>query len=264
MPWVHALVKRSPIVGLFKKRMAAFQRRARGLIDQRMAQGSSDPSRHDLLSQFLISQKASPQVVDDLVLNGYTVLPLLAGADTVAIVLGTVVYHLGQHPAVVTKLQEELDAAKLSLPPTFAAVQSLPYLTAVLKEALRIHPIMAFLSRRVVPPGSGLEIPDGRVLPPGTIVGISPWLTHFDEGTFGNDAKEFKPSRWLRFQGEVDSEYNKRLQAMNAADLSWGAGSRSCLGKNIAYAEMYKLVATLYSVFDVSTCSLPLPPPPSV
>ncbi|KAF1848283.1 putative cytochrome P450 monooxygenase [Cucurbitaria berberidis CBS 394.84] len=252
MPWIHSLVRRSPIVGLFKKRMAAFQRRARGLIDKRMTQGAPDPSRYDLLSQFLESQKASPQVVNDLVLNGYVVLPLLAGADTVAIVLGTLVYQLGQHVAVATKLQEELEAAKLSLPPAYAAVQGLPFLNAVVKESLRIHPIMAFLSRRVVPAGSGLKLPDGRILPPGTIVGISPWVTHFDEEAFGSDAKEFRPSRWLQEAEEPSAEYAKRLKAMNATDLAWGAGNRSCLGKNIALAEIYKLVATLYSLFDIS------------
>ncbi|EXJ69159.1 uncharacterized protein A1O5_08094 [Cladophialophora psammophila CBS 110553] len=38
---------------------------------------------------------------------------------------------------------------------------------------------------------------------------------------------------------------------MNKTDLTWGAGDRACMGKNIARCEIYKLVATLYSTFDV-------------
>ncbi|KDN70342.1 hypothetical protein CSUB01_08396 [Colletotrichum sublineola] len=38
---------------------------------------------------------------------------------------------------------------------------------------------------------------------------------------------------------------------MNKADLTWGHGDRACMGKNIARCEMYKLVATLYSLFDI-------------
>jgi hypothetical protein len=38
---------------------------------------------------------------------------------------------------------------------------------------------------------------------------------------------------------------------MKKADLTWGAGDRACMGRNIARCEMYKLVATLYSMFQV-------------
>ncbi|KAI3325569.1 putative cytochrome P450 monooxygenase [Xylariaceae sp. AK1471] len=251
MPWIHSLVAGSPLKQVFAKRIAKFQQRARALVQSRMAQGTLDSSRPDLLLQLLDAQKAHPDVVNDLVLNGYVVLPVLAGADTVAIVLGTIVYYMAKNPKVTAKLHAELQALNLKLPPKFADVRDLPYLGAVIREGLRIHPISAFISRRTVSPGDGLLLPNGRRLPPGTIVAVSPWVTHFDECVYGSDAREFNPDRWLQAHDETTERYEERLRDMNRADLSWGHGDRVCIGKNIARFEIYKLIATLYTLFDI-------------
>ncbi len=105
----------------------------------------------------------------------------------------------------------------------------------------------------MVPPGSGLRPDDGQSVPPGTAVAISGWSTHFDRNVYGNDAHLFRPERWLKDPQESEYDFSERLRRMNKADLTWGAGDRACMGKNIARCEMYKLMATLYSVFDVST-----------
>ncbi|KAL7910358.1 putative cytochrome P450 monooxygenase [Trichoderma velutinum] len=248
MPWIHWLVANSPIKKFFAARMAAFQRRARALIETRMAQSGRS---QDLLQQLVETQKVHPDVVNDLVLNGYVVLPVVAGADTVAIVSATVFYHLGRRPDIAANLQKELRTGGLTLPPSFSEVNSLPYLGAVVQEALRIHPISAFLSRRVVSSDAGLPLPNGRTLPRGTVVAVSPWMTHFDESVFGSDAREFNPSRWLQTSGETDESFEERLRNMKRADLSWGYGDRTCIGKNIALCELLKLIATLYSLFDI-------------
>jgi hypothetical protein len=66
---------------------------------------------------------------------------------------------------------------------------------AVIKEALRIHPAVQYPIERIVPPG-GSEI-CGLNLPPGTIVGMNPYVIHHDPGIFGEDAADFRPERWL-------------------------------------------------------------------
>lgn len=252
MPWLHSVVLNSPIKQFFMRRMAKFQQRTRALIQGRMQEEEQGTGGQDMLQQLLETQQAHSNVVTDMVLNGYVVLPLVAGADTVAIVMTTAVYHLSQHPDIVTNLRNELRTHGVTLPPKYVDLQSLPYLGAVIREALRIHPISAFLSRRTVTSQSGLALPDGRVLPRGTVVAISPWTVHFDESVFGKDANEFSPGRWLQGEHETDSQYDERTRAMRRADLSWGHGDRSCIGKNIALCELYKLVATLYLLFDVS------------
>lgn len=254
MPWVHNLLKGSPITKIFEQRMGSFPRRARELIQKRKANGAAKSlDREDLLSQILDTQKKHPGVVDERIMHGYATTPLLAGADTVTCGLTSVVYFVGKHPEVAAKMRAELQASGLQMPPPWAAVHELQYLDAVIREAFRCHPIGAMLSRRAVPyDGPGLTLEDGRRLPPGTAVAISGWSTHFDKDAYGDNALDFRPERWLKGPEESEGGYAERLRKMNKADLTWGAGDRACMGRNIAKCEMYKLIATLYSLFDVS------------
>jgi cytochrome P450 len=253
MPWVHNVLKGSPITRVFEKRMGSFPRRARELIQERKANGAAKTNnREDLLSQILETREKHPKIVNDLVMHGYATTPLLAGADTVTIGLTSIVYFVGKHSEVAAKLHKELQSSGLPMPPPWADVHRLPYLEAVIRESFRCHPIGAMLSRRAVPPGQGLVLDDGCTLPPGTAVAVSGWATHFDKDVYGDDVHSFRPERWLKGPKEKEDDYTERIRRMNKADLTWGHGDRACMGKNIARCEMYKLMATLYSLFDVS------------
>lgn len=69
---------------------------------------------------------------------------LFAGSDTTAIAFRSLFYHLMHSPDLYERLQEEFDAAvaegRLSMPTTYKQASQLPFLTACIKEALRIHP----------------------------------------------------------------------------------------------------------------------------
>ena len=82
---------------------------------------------------------------------------MVAGSDTTSISLSAVLYNLYKSPTTLAKLRMELSkysqAGKISDPITFKEAQSLPYLQAVIKEALRIHPATGFTMPRVVPVG---------------------------------------------------------------------------------------------------------------
>jgi cytochrome P450 len=106
----------------------------------------------------------------------------------------------------------------------------------VVKEGLRIHPAVGLPLERVVGP-SGLVLYD-TTFPPGTIVGVNPWVIHRDRDIFGPDAEIFRPERWL----EADADQKKR---MDSAMFAFGGGARTCIGKNISLLEIYKLVPTL-------------------
>ncbi|XP_044718105.1 cytochrome p450 domain-containing protein [Hirsutella rhossiliensis] len=222
MPWVHALLKGSPVTKVFERRMGSFPKRARELIQARRANGAKkiNDGREDLLSQILETRKKHPEIVDERVVHGYVTTPLLAGADTVTIGLTSVVYFVGKHPEVAMRLHKELESSGLPMPPPWAAVQKLPYLDAVIREAFRS-------------------------------VAVSGYTTHFNTDIYGDDVNEFRPERWLQSPTENGDDYAERMRQMNKADLTWGHGDRACMGKNIARCEMYKLMATLYSVFDI-------------
>jgi len=141
------------------------------------------------------------------------------------------------------RLQKEIDEAdaqgKLSESVTFAESNGLPYLIAVIKEATRIHPSVQLCMPRLVPAG-GAKI-CGEYFPAGVTVGCNPFVIHRDYRVFGEDADEFRPERWLD---------EKRAKEMDKYIITFGAGNRTCVGKNISLMEMQKLVPQLLRYFD--------------
>lgn len=160
-------------------------------------------------------------------------------------------YYLLKNRDAYKSLVDELDSAQLPDPIPYSKVANLPYLDAVIKESMRMHPAVGMLLERVVPEG-GLTLSDGRTIPAGTIVGLNPWVIGHTCDVFGEDLESFKPERWLRGDGESEKDYQDRAQAMRAADLSFGAGNRVCIGRNMALVEMYKIIPTLLTKYKAS------------
>ncbi|KAE8341952.1 hypothetical protein BDV24DRAFT_150746 [Aspergillus arachidicola] len=175
---------------------------------------------------------------------------LLAGSDTTAISLRAIVYFLVKNPSVYQKLQSEIDAAdqagKLSHYVTYAECLELPYLQAVMKEAMRCHPGVSYPLERVVPV-AGVEL-CGVHLKAGTIVSVNPAVMHLDQSIFGDDAAKFRPERW------TDSNL-ERVKIMDRHLMTFGYGSRTCIGKNISIMEMGKLIPQLVRHFDIEWAS---------
>jgi cytochrome P450 len=80
---------------------------------------------------------------------------------------------------------------------------------------------------------------DGTFIPEGSQVGMNAWVVHLNS-VFGPDPKSSKPERWLKGEHENEEAYKGRIAAMRRADLTFGHGSRTCIGKNISYMEIYK------------------------
>ncbi|CAN9129402.1 unnamed protein product [Alternaria alternata] len=168
-----------------------------------------------------------------------------AGSDTTAISLTATFAYLAMNPKACAKLRDELDKATsngtLSDPVTFQEAQRLPYLHAVIYESLRIHSAVgAPLTRVIGKEGATLV---GQYFPPGTEVGVNPWVAHYNTEVFGPDAAKFVPERWLTDDAE-------KLSNMNRNFLAFGAGPRTCLGKNISLLEMFKVVPQVMRNFD--------------
>lgn len=199
------------------------------------------PDKPDFLSRFLELHEEQPEVVDQRRLLAYLFMNINAGSDTISATARGLLYHSLKRPDTMRALKEELDAAlsagELTSPlPTWTECQILPYLNACIKEALRLSPALALPLERIVPP-SGLRIGE-LAIPPGTVVGINPWVLHRDKRIFGPDADEWKPERWLVEDAEEVKYMERHL-------LSFGAGSRTCLGKHIAMLELSKMIPAL-------------------
>jgi len=151
-----------------------------------------------------------------------------AGSDTTAIALRAIFYYLLKNPTYYAKLRNEIDEAELkglfSDSVTYAQARQLPYFQAVVSEALRMCPSVA-LSMPRYPPKGGATI-CGQYFPETVQVGCNAWVIHKDKSVFGEDAEQFNPERWLQSE-ERNKEMDKYL-------LTFGGGSRTCVGKNIS------------------------------
>lgn len=206
----------------------------------------------DFLSKFTQAQYEHPDfMTDDLVLTSCLSM-VLAGSETTAISLSSIFYHLLRNQRCYRTLMEELNRAVeegVIPPPTTSEIitwktsQILPYLDAVVQESFRLHPAAGLMLERITP-ASGLNVL-GHAIPGGTIVGCNAWVLHRRAEIFGEDVHVFRPERWL--------EANPlELKEMKATMFQFGAGARTCIGRNISLLEIYKLVPSFLTRFEVS------------
>lgn len=252
MPYLDNFLRKNPLLRWLSASANPFSVRAGRLFRDRMAdeKAATGSDRQDFVARILDVKKANPDQIPDHAVVGYIMTIMLAGSDTVSITLRSIVYYLSKNLHTQARLQEEIDNAKLDYPVTWKDAQSLVYLDAVIKEALRVHPPTSILLERVVSP-AGLTLPGGRNLKSGTIVSMNGWTINQNEEVFGKDVETFNPNRWLKESDEADDHFRARTKRMRRADIAFGYGTRSCMGKPIAQLEIYKLVPTLFGLFDV-------------
>ncbi|KAI4599462.1 hypothetical protein KJ359_001904 [Pestalotiopsis sp. 9143b] len=209
--------------------------------------GAGSGMATDFLTKFYAQHTRDPDTFTTTHIKVACAQNMVAGSDTVSNSLSAIMYYLFKHPPCLQKLRDEVDQLQLKAGEkmhknvTFKETQGMPYLQAVIKEALRIHPATALPLERVVPEG-GATI-SGRFFPEGTIVAINPWVEHRNTALFGADAEEFRPERWL-------AEDADKLAVMNRHWMPFGLGSRTCIGRHIAMLEISKLVPRLVRDFD--------------
>jgi cytochrome P450 len=139
---------------------------------------------------------------------------LTAGHITTGVALAWALYELARHPDIAARLREELDGAGDAEPQYLV---TLPYLSAVCNEAIRLHPILAECARVPIAPVEilGRRIPAGEALVM-SIVGI-----HHDPATYPEPGR-FRPERFL------DRTFSK------TEFMPFGGGHRRCLGAGLA------------------------------
>jgi cytochrome P450 len=214
---------------------------ARELIDSRLEKPTN--SRSDMLASCIRHGLTR----DDLVTE--SLLQILAGSDTTATAIRATMLYLMTHHRVYRKLQSEIDAAVASGHATTSDIvsdetmKSLPYLQAVVREGLRIHPPITDVVPKKVPSGGDTVTINGKehFFPGGTNIGYNVLGLNRNKEMFGEDADCFRPERWLL--DEHDEIYHERLNAMNrTTDMIFGYGKYQCLGKPIAWLEMRKVI----------------------
>ncbi|KAJ4299457.1 hypothetical protein N0V90_004702 [Kalmusia sp. IMI 367209] len=188
---------------------------------------------HTLLQSDLpASEKETRRLAEE------AVLLVGAGTHTTSWVLTIITFYLLSNPSLLRKLRDELKTV-LPNPKSEAPLmelEKLPFLTAVLKEGLRMGYGATVRSSRIAPDTS-LRYGDW-IIPARTPVGMTIPLTHHDESIFPN-SHSFEPRRWLEPNA---AQLEKYL-------VSFSKGSRNCVGMNLAWAEMYMCTAAVFRRF---------------
>ncbi|KAI0265040.1 cytochrome P450 [Gloeopeniophorella convolvens] len=174
------------------------------------------------------------------VLRESQVLLCAGSSHVVGSALMTATYHLLQNPEMHQRLFGELLTAwpDLDHSPRYEALERLPFLTAIVKETLRLAPTMPVGLARVIP-REGATV-SGIRIPGGTVVSQSALFVHLSEDIFVL-ADDFMPERWL---GPDAASLNRFL-------VAFSTGPRSCQGINLAYCELYLGLAHLFRRFDL-------------
>ncbi|KAI1498012.1 cytochrome P450 [Biscogniauxia marginata] len=158
------------------------------------------------------------------------------GTASTARTIGFASYYILARTEIRSKLEAELRDVMGEWPqrvPTWAELEKLPFLQAIIKESLRLsYGVMHRLPR--VSPDVPIQYKD-YTIPIGVPVGMSAYLMHSDPAVYPSPG-EFIPERWL---GNINP-------AMQRSYVPFCRGSRNCLGINLAMAEMSLILAVLY------------------
>lgn len=183
-------------------------------------------------------------------LRDFVVNFFMAGRDSTAQTLSWFFYCISQNPSVEKALVKEL---KVNCPALFDScatlderalenVHHLVYLEAAIKETLRLYPPVPVNSRNAI---RETELSDGTVIPAGANVSFLTYSMGRLTSVWGEDAKEYKPERWL------DSETGRLITVSSFKFNSFFGGPRSCLGMNLALLESKIVAAAIMSRFRV-------------
>ncbi|EMR70732.1 putative benzoate 4-monooxygenase cytochrome p450 protein [Eutypa lata UCREL1] len=253
MPFLDYLLDKNPVFRIGPPNLGNITRIATERMVARL-QGQRPPRPleygediPDYLDHFIAVKDAHPDAITETDIVVYLLTTLIAGADTTAITIRAIFYYALRKPSVYSRLEEEILSADLkSSAASYSSARALP-----LREGMRMHPAVCMLLERYVPQ-PGLTLPNSnQYIPAGTAVGMNPYVMGRNQSIWGADADEFRPERWLRHDGEDEVSYRERLQLYHAFDLTFGGGARICLGRYLAQAEVYKVVASLVRNFEI-------------
>ena len=221
-PWGRALRLRRRIDDLLR---AEFARRR-----------APDAAAHDdVLSLLVAARDEDGRPMTDSELCDEMMTLLLAGHETTATALAWTVHRILQHPDVAARIRDELRTVVGAGPVAQEQVQRLEYLDAVIKETLRLNPVLPDVGRHLARP---MRI-GGWDLPAGIAVAPCIYLTHRRPDVWP-DPERFDPTRFL---GKRPSPYEF---------FPFGGGVRRCLGMAFSLYEMKVVLAEVLTRVELA------------
>ncbi|KAJ1402053.1 Cytochrome P450 [Sesbania bispinosa] len=192
----------------------------------------------DLLTALMRSEEKG-QVHDDKFLRDAAFNLFVAGRDTITSALTWFFWLVATNPLVESKILEEIKdnfgakEKKHGLLLGMEEVKKLVYLHGAICETLRLFPPIPFERKQAIKADT---LPSGHHIDPKTMILFSLYSMGRFEDLWGNDCLEFKPERWISERGSI-------VYAPSYKFISFNAGPRTCLGKDLSFIQM-KMVAT--------------------
>ncbi|KAF9645980.1 cytochrome P450 [Thelephora ganbajun] len=261
--WMLERDKRPGMVMLRKNRECAHEVAAK-LIEEKRQELKDGASRRDLLSLLVKANTAlQPEwrlSDEEIVAQVRTVM--FAGHETTAKTLTFALWELAKKRHIQERLRAEIAETLTKIRArgdsdfTVDDFDSMPYLLAVGKETLRVHPIAAEIPRvatenNVLPLTKPIVGVSGKVykelpVPAGTLAIISTVGYNLNKDLWGPDPYEFRPERWL------DMKEPESPVGVYSNLSTFSGGVRSCIGWRFAVIEMHTFLVTLVRQFDFS------------
>ncbi|CAN6295952.1 unnamed protein product [Urochloa humidicola] len=209
--------------------------------------------KHDLLSRFMASQDETYSE-SEVPLRDVVISFLLAGRETTSSALTWFFWLLSSRPDVQRRIRDEVAAARARRPQQGGAdsvvvgfdldeLREMHYVHAAITESMRLYPPVPVNSLRAE---ADDVLPDGTAVQAGWFVAYNSYGMGRMESVWGEDAREFRPERWLNTAGGTfrpDSPFRY---------VAFHAGPRLCLGKEMAYIQRKSIVACVLEELDVA------------
>ena len=224
-----------------------FEQRVGALVARRRARiEAGDDRPDDLLTALLTARDEGEdgKGLDDREVAANILTFILAGHETTARTLGWALHLISRSPETATRLKVEADTFDVADPKW---VDGLPWMRAVIEEAMRLFPPAPTLARRALGP----DVIGGQAISTGAAVVISPWLLHRHE-LLWDEPEAFRPERFLPENRKSIDRY---------AYIPFSAGPRVCIGAAFAMQEAMIALATLLRVADIESISTVEPRP---
>ncbi|KZT69443.1 cytochrome P450 [Daedalea quercina L-15889] len=220
--------------------------------------GTDDALRSRDLLTLLIKANMSPDVPESQRLSDEDVLArkfLIAGHETTSYGTGWVLFALAQAPDIQHKLRTELLSVQTDTP-SMDELNALPYLDAVVREAMRLHAPVAVTAREAckddtIPLNTPYtdrhdQVHDHIKIQKGTQILIPILALNRSKALWGADAFEFKPERW-----EKVPEAAQDIPGVWANLMSFIGGPRACIGYRFSLIEIKSLLFVLVKAFEI-------------
>ncbi|RDW72779.1 cytochrome P450 [Aspergillus mulundensis] len=233
-----------PVFALLSEKHDLYRR---GVEALKVADVPSDKTPGKLIRHLTASSVPADLRAPDRVMHeGFAII--VGAVETQTRPLAVAAWHIYNRDDIRSKLRTEL---KTIMPtpdarPTWTELEQLPYLSNVVNESLRLATGIAGRSPRVAP--NEALVYKGITIPPGTVMSHINYFVLMDPEIFPNP-HEFDPDRWARAAAK-GARLDKYL-------VTFGKGSRMCVGQNLAYAEMFLIIATLVRKFDIELYETP-------